>query len=106
MLTIGASVIQSSIIDMPMPAGSETDDVSITVRPPVAMPDATVLASIVAGIGNGGFISSYDVNVRAEVDGNGDLAIVVMRSPDSFLPRSAQYRISVLVIGMNQPIER
>ena len=100
MLTIGASVFQSSVIDMPMPTGSEASDVSSTIKPPVAIPNATVLASVVAGIGRGGFISTYDVNVRAEVNGDGDLTIVVMRSPDSFLPRSAQYRISVLVIGM------
>ena len=99
-MTIGSYVFQSSVIDMPMLAGSEASDVSSTIRPPVAIPNATVLASVVAGIGRGGFISTYDVNVRAEVDGDGDLAIVVMRSPDSFLPRSAQYRISVLVIGM------
>lgn len=45
-------------------------------------------------------MSMYDVNVRAEVDGDGALTIVLMRSQDSFLPNSAQYRISVLVIGM------
>ena len=99
-LTIGASVFQSSIIDMPMPAGSQANDVTSTIMPPVAIPNATALATVVGGIGRGGFMSMYDVNVRAEVDGDGALTIVLMRSQDSFLSNSAQYRISVLVIGM------
>ena len=85
---------------MPMPAGSQANDVTSTIMPPVAIPNATALATVVGGIGRGGFMSMYDVNVRAEVDGDGALTIVLMRSQDSFLPNSAQYRISVLVIGM------
>ena len=97
-IKVGSLTVQSAIVEMPTVTGASTGEVALVASPPLRIPGAAACVTIIGG-GLGDYRSTYDVNVRAEVGSDGLLSVVIMRGQDSFLPESAQYRVSAIIVG-------